>query len=132
MQPVVVFVVEDEADLQNVIEAILEDGGFTAELASSGEEAIAMLDADVAAYRALLTDVDLATGKLTGWDVARHARELVPEMPVIYMTGGGANDWAALGVPNSVLLQKPFAAAQLTTALAGLLNAGGSMPGGPT
>ena len=45
-------------------------------------------------------------------------------MPVVYMTGTQGDDWASQGVPNSVLLTKPFAPAQLLTALANLLNAG--------
>jgi hypothetical protein len=38
------------------------------------------------------------------------------------MTGDSAYLWSAHGVPNSVLLQKPFVDAQLITALANLLN----------
>lgn len=43
-------------------------------------------------------------------------------MPVIYITGGPRDDWAVEGVPNSVLLAKPFAPAQLVTAVMQLLN----------
>ena len=39
------------------------------------------------------------------------------------MTGAAANEWAAIGVPNSILLGKPFEPAQLVTAVAQLLNA---------
>jgi hypothetical protein len=38
-------------------------------------EAISMLDVAGMGFKALVTDVNLAPGKLTGWDVARHARE---------------------------------------------------------
>jgi len=38
------------------------------------------------------------------------------------MTGDSAKNWAAQGVPDSVLLQKPFVHAQLVTALTTLLN----------
>lgn len=38
------------------------------------------------------------------------------------MTGAAANDWGSQGVPNSILLQKPFAPAQLVTAVSKLLN----------
>lgn len=38
------------------------------------------------------------------------------------MTGAGANDWPSHGVPKSVLLNKPFAPAQIVTAVAQLLN----------
>jgi hypothetical protein len=41
------------------------------------------------------------------------------------MTGTAAEDWARFGVPNSILLAKPFAPAQLVTAVSQLLNAGG-------
>jgi DNA-binding response OmpR family regulator len=65
--------------------------------------------------------VDLR-GELTGWDVARRAREIFPNMPVVYMTGAAADQWPSHGVPNSVLLQKPFAPAQVVTAISQLLN----------
>ena len=41
------------------------------------------------------------------------------------MTGVASDQWASHGVPNSILLEKPFAPAQLVTAVATLLNAGG-------
>ena len=63
-------------------------------------------------YRAVVTDINLV-GQLDGWEVARAARENEPAMPVIYMTGTHGEEWASKGVPNSVLLAKPFAPAQL-------------------
>jgi two-component system cell cycle response regulator CpdR len=55
--------------------------------------------------------------------LARSAREINPALPVIYMTGTHGEEWASKGVPNSVLLLKPFAPAQIVTALSQLLNA---------
>jgi DNA-binding response OmpR family regulator len=75
-------------------------------------------------YRALVTDINLAGGT-DGWEVARAAREVDPEFPVVYMTGAAADEWAVQGVPKSVLLAKPFAPAQLITAISNLLNTGG-------
>jgi hypothetical protein len=40
------------------------------------------------------------------------------------MTGASAHDWGSKGVPNSVLLTKPFANAQVVTAVSQLLNLG--------
>ena len=124
---VLVFVVDDEALIQLVVQDALEEGGFVVATASSAEQAIAMLNAEGMAYNALVTDVNLG-GKLTGWDVAMRARELLPDMPVVYMTGGAANEWASHGVPNSILLTKPFAPAQLITAVSQLLNKGSTAP----
>jgi hypothetical protein len=45
--------------------------------------------------------------------------------PVIHMTGARADQWTSQGVPDSILLRKPFAQAQLVTAVSQLLNAAG-------
>jgi DNA-binding response OmpR family regulator len=68
-----------------------------------------------------VTDVNLQ-GRLSGWDIASRIRESKPAFPIIYITGAAAEEWPSKGVPNSILLQKPFAPAQLTTALSNLLN----------
>jgi CheY-like chemotaxis protein len=120
---VLVLIAENEAEIRLVLQASFEDGGFEVLLASSGEEALAAMDAKAEAVRALITDIDFGS-KSTGWDVARHARELNPDLPVVYMTGGEGDDWAAFGVPNSVLIKKPFAPAQVLTAVSQLLNVG--------
>jgi len=117
-----VFVVENEELLRQVLEDALTDGGFSVTMASSGEEAVTVLEAAGSDYRALITDVNLVGG-LTGWDVARRARELNEKIAVIYMTGASAHDWQSQGVPNSLLITKPFAMVQLVTAAAQLLNA---------
>lgn len=67
-------------------------------------------------------------GRMTGWEVATQARLIDAEFPVVYMTGAAADDWGAHGVPNSILLQKPFAPAQLVTAVSQLLNRGQQPP----
>jgi CheY-like chemotaxis protein len=74
-------------------------------------------------YRALVTDINLR-GRMTGWEVAKQARQIEPEFPIVYMTGAAAEDWASHGVPKSILLLKPFAPAQLVTAISQLLNQG--------
>ena len=118
-----ILVVEDEYPLQGIVEATLIDGGFETDILSSGEEALTLFRGRVKNYRALVTDVSLK-GTMSGWDVARQVREIDPHCPVIYMTGLAADEWSSQGVPNSVLLQKPFAPAQLVTAVSQLLNAG--------
>ncbi len=119
----IILVVEDEELLQSFVADALHDGGFESVVASSGEEAVTLLKADNGQYRALVTDIDLK-GKMNGWDVAQHAREIHPEFPIVYTSGAAAADWTSKGVPNSVMLPKPFAPAQLLTALANLLNSG--------
>jgi DNA-binding response OmpR family regulator len=127
---VMVLVVEDDQLIQVMVDEALSDGGFESTITASGEEAVSFLRDDKSVYRAVVSDIDLA-GKLDGWEVARVAREGDPAMPVVYMTGTQGEDWASKGVPNSVLLAKPFAPAQLVTAISNLLNTA-SLPTAPT
>ena len=119
----VVLVVEDDPLIRILIEEALSDGGYEPAIVESGEDAVALLRENRPLYRALVSDINL-TGTLDGWEVARLAREIDPAFPVIYMTGASAQQWTSHGVPNSILLSKPFAQAQLVTAISQLLNAG--------
>lgn len=121
-----VLIVEDDESIQGIVEDALEEGGFETAIVSSAEEAVTLLTDKVMDYRALVTDINLK-GRMNGWEVAKHAREIDPAFPIVYMTGAAAGDWPSHGVPNSILLEKPFAPAQLVTAVSQLLNA--STPG---
>jgi CheY-like chemotaxis protein len=121
----VIMVVEDDQSIQSIVEEALTDGGFETAIAASGEEAVTLLTGSKGKYRALVTDIQLR-GVLDGWEVAKKAREIDPEFPIVYMTGGNAAEWPSHGVPNSILLTKPFAPAQLVTAVSQLLNTGSS------
>jgi DNA-binding response OmpR family regulator len=117
-----ILVVEDDQLIQAMVEEALSDGGFASTLTASGEEAITLLQDGKSKYRAVVTDINLL-GKLDGWEVGRSAREIDPTMPIIYMTGTHGEEWASKGVPNSLLLAKPFAPAQIVIAISQLLNA---------
>ena len=119
----VILVVEDDQPLQVIIEDALTEGGFEPAIAASGEEAVTLLKGRKTKYRALVTDITLL-GRMDGWEIAQQAREIDPEFPIIYMSGAHAEDWASKGVPNSIMLAKPFAPAQLVTAVSQLLNMG--------
>jgi CheY-like chemotaxis protein len=118
-----VLVIEDEYWQQADLEKVLTDAGFATEIVASGEEALTLFIGGSIACQALVTDVRMR-GRLSGWDVARRIREKEPAFPVIYVTAAPAEEWASQGVPNSILISKPFAAAQLVTALSNLLNSG--------
>lgn len=131
LDPILIFIVEDEILIRDGLQAALEDAGFSVAMATSGEEAISMLDAENASFKALVTDINLAPNGLAGWDVARHARELNSVLPVVYTTGASGDEWSSLGVPNSILIRKPYVTAQVLTAVSQLLNASGAAPGVP-
>jgi CheY-like chemotaxis protein len=119
----IILVVEDDILIQSLVKETLSEGGFESAIAASGEEAITLLKGHKGKYRALVTDINLK-GKMDGWEVAQHAREIEPDFRVVYMSGAAAADWTSKGVPNSIMLAKPFAPAQLLTAVSNLLNSG--------
>lgn len=118
----IILVIEDDRDLQMMVEDALRDGGFEPAIAPSGEEALTLLKAFRTKYSALVTDIRLL-GRLDGWRVARGAREIDPSFPVLYITGGGGDEWPTRGVPDSALLKKPFSPDQLVAAVAKLVKA---------
>ena len=119
----IILVIEDDDAIQGLVEDALREGGFEPAIAPSGEEAVTLLKGRTTNYRALVTDIGLR-GRMDGWEVAQHARQIDPEFPVVYMSGLHAGDWPSRGVPRSIMLAKPFAPAQLVNAVATLLNTG--------
>lgn len=115
------LLVEDDAALRTVLDIGLSDEGFEVTAVNSGTAAIKALEETGASFKAVITDIRLGKGP-SGWDVGHRSRELFSGIPVIYMSGDSAHEWSANGVPESVMLQKPFVLAQLITAVTTLLN----------
>jgi DNA-binding response OmpR family regulator len=117
-----VLVVEDEYFILADLEQTLTDAGFAVHSAYSGEDALKRFIGDTV-YRALVTDVNLR-GRVSGWDLARRIREREPGFPIVYVSCAPGNEWASQGVPNSILISKPFGRARVVAAVANLLNIG--------
>ncbi|WP_234895396.1 response regulator [Sinorhizobium meliloti] len=112
---------EDEALLLLDYEAALADAGFVVVAVARGGKAIEVLRSADSEVAGVVTDIRFCELP-NGWSVARVAREIYPDIPVVYGTGHGALEWPSRGVANSILLEKPFALAQLVTAVSQLLN----------
>ncbi|MEY9102118.1 response regulator [Sinorhizobium fredii] len=115
------MLVEDEGLLLFEFEEALTEAGFNVVAFSSGTKAMEYLRSAEGAAKGVVTDIRLPDRAFDGWEVARIAREIDPEVAVVYISGHGAVDWPS-GVPNSIVLEKPFAIAQLITAISQLLN----------
>jgi two-component system cell cycle response regulator CpdR len=122
MDPILVLLVEDEPLLSLDVEFALVEAGYAVVVATSGNDALAALASTEQPYAAIVTDIRIGRGP-DGWAVAKRAREILPGVPVIYMSGDSAADWTSMGVPASVMLSKPMALSQIIVALAQLINA---------
>jgi CheY-like chemotaxis protein len=121
VQEPVVLLVEDEPLVLLVAQDALEAGGYNVVPVQLASEALDVLHSRFAELSGLVTDIRLPGGS-DGWEIARRARELRADLPVVYTTADSAADWPAKGVPNSVVVQKPYAGAQLLTALSTLVT----------
>ena len=115
------LLVENEALLQEVLGIALADAGFEIIAAGSATQAVAELESDATRFKAVITDIKLGEGQ-DGWLVGHRARELVPDVPVVYISGDSGHEWSSKGVPDSVMIMKPYTPVQLVTAVATLVT----------
>lgn len=119
--PLILYV-EDEILLHGMLEDALREAGYQVVTASSGSEALDRLQTLAGTLRGLVTDINMPGG-IGGWELGRHARGLIPALPIVYVSGGSEHEWTAEGVPHSVMVAKPFAVSQIVVAIAHLINA---------
>jgi DNA-binding response OmpR family regulator len=117
-----ILLVEDEVLIQEILLVQFEEAGFDLVMAYDANQAIAELNAGAGRFKAVVTDIKLNEGP-DGWEVARRVREHVTDMPIVYITGDSTHEWASKGVPDSVVLLKPFAPMQLSTTVSTLITA---------
>jgi DNA-binding response OmpR family regulator len=118
---ILLLLVEDEFLIREDLRTALTEAGFELIVTADGGQALAELETDATRFRAVITDINFGAGP-DGWDVGRRAREIIADMPVVYMTGHSTHEWTSKGVPNSIMVAKPFAPAQIITAVSTLLN----------
>jgi len=100
------ILLEDDSLIAACTEEALADADFEVLLAEDGEAAIRLLT-DSPDCLAMMVDVRLR-GRVNGWEVARQARGLRPNIAIIYTTTADSSEYERERVEQSVLLQKPY------------------------
>jgi len=109
-----VLVVEDNTELAASVQETLLELGYTTQLATSAEAALAALRADAGRFSAVFTDVVMAG--MSGIDLAHEVRRLHGALPVV-LSSGYSHVLAQTTDHGFTLLQKPYAVEQLAQAL---------------
>jgi len=102
-----ILLVEDDALVRDAVVELLRRHGFIAFVAEDGATALRLL----AQHPVDLLFTDVAMPGMNGFELARQARQLRPELRVLYMTGQGAQE--GRGLRYGKLLQKPLRAAEI-------------------
>jgi CheY-like chemotaxis protein len=121
-----ILVVEDEADVRNIVRRQLESLGHRVLVAEAATEALLLLQGP-GAPDLLVVDVVLASG-MDGIELATAARAARPDLPVIFMSGYTAVPEAQQRIreTGAPLLSKPFTTPQLGRAIDAVFAAGGA------
>jgi CheY-like chemotaxis protein len=108
-----VLVADDEEGVRSLVESVLEEAGYTVELAQDGGEAVQRLRS--LGDRVRLVLLDLTMPILGGAEAATELRRLQPGIPIVAMSGYGDIEvmqrFSEAGVDD--FLPKPFTPDQL-------------------
>lgn len=116
-----ILLVEDIAQEREMISAALEQRGVRVTAVANDEAAYAALrEAGQRQFAALVTDINLGEGT-TGFDVARAARIVHPDIPVVYMTAFDV-ETRAHAVPDCLNVRKPLRVSDLAEQVVAYLS----------
>jgi PAS domain S-box-containing protein len=115
-----ILLVDDHMQVRSTTAALLTDLGHSVVEAEDGAEAMKVLKSRTCDFDLLISDY--AMPQLSGTDFLRQAQSLCPDVPALIVTGYAEAE-AIGGRPKGVaILQKPFTAMALESAIAKLCN----------
>lgn len=116
-----VLFVEDEPVTREIMADTLDDAGFDVTATCTADEA-AILIADADRFDVLLTDITMP-GLIDGIGLAEHAREVHPDLPVLFVSGrlDNARRAEAVGQP-SAFMPKPYDMARVISTIGRLIG----------
>lgn len=111
-----VLVVEDEPLIGMGMQQAIEDSGGDVVWVQTDSAAYAALQGRDRRFDTIVLDINLGEGT-TGFDVARAARALAPDVAVVFSSGSPASWVDEFGVSGALFLSKPCTESALIAAL---------------
>ena len=114
--PISILIVDDEADLRNLLVEALEDQGYAAEGAVGGTQALARVRDKH--FPVIFTDLNMPGG-LSGLELLKAVHEEDPKTMGILMTGYATTESAIQALKRGAydFIQKPFKLAEIEASL---------------
>ena len=103
-----ILVVDDEADIRDLVAGILEDEGYAVRTASDSNSALAAIRARRPSL--LVQDIWMQGGGLDGLELLDLVKSFDPDLPVVMISGHGNIETAVSAIKRGAydFLEKPF------------------------
>ena len=111
--PATVLVVDDEADIRDLMSGILSDEGFEARSAASSDQAMAAIERRLPSL--VILDIWLQGSRLDGLELLDLIKSHHPSLPIIMISGHGNIETAVAAIKRGAydFIEKPFKADRL-------------------
>src|SRR5499427_8709943 len=108
-----ILIVDDEADIRDLVAGILDDEGHSTETAANSDEALSAIAAGRPAL--VFLDIWLQGSRLDGLQLLDKIKEEHPAMPVVMISGHGNIETAVSAIKRGAydFIEKPFKADRL-------------------
>jgi two-component system nitrogen regulation response regulator NtrX len=108
-----ILIVDDEADIRDLVSGILEDEGHKTRLARDSDEALRAIE-DRRPHLVIL-DIWLQGSRLDGLEVLSAIKATYPDLPVVIISGHGNIETAVTAIKRGAYdyIEKPFKADRL-------------------
>ena len=108
-----ILIVDDEADIRDLVAGILEDEGHRTRTAGSSDEALAAIEAR--RPHLVFLDIWLQGSRLDGLQVLELVKSQHPDLPVVMISGHGNIETAVSAIKAGAydFIEKPFKADRL-------------------
>jgi CheY-like chemotaxis protein len=118
-----ILVVEDDAFVRSHVVTSLEGLGYRVSVAADGREALSLLHAGLNPDL-LFTDI-VMPGGVSGWELAQRAREIMPDLRVLFTSGYPLETLTSRGHIDAKarLLSKPYRISELARRMREALDA---------
>ena len=103
-----ILIIDDEADIRELIAGILEDEGYETRLARDSDTALAAIEERRPSM--IILDIWLQGSKLDGLDLLIVIKEKHPDLPVVIISGHGNIETAVAAIKRGAYeyIEKPF------------------------
>jgi two-component system, NtrC family, nitrogen regulation response regulator NtrX len=118
-----ILIVDDEADIRELVSGILEDEGHGTRTAKGADEAFAEIEKR--RPQLVFLDIWLQGSRLDGLQILDAVRESHPDLPVVMISGHGNIETAVAAIKHGAydFIEKPFKADRLVLVAARALEA---------